>query len=254
MDTSGRDLQKLCRVAKSNTELHRKIRQRLENVDTKVTNNFDSILGCDEVEQRAALNYLLASHNATKELVEQFLNETSYNGEWFVEKHRKGLDHDIPYVPLDLQSSSVGIESALSPPSHDQCLNGVTALHLAVYQNSLHANKIAKLLLSWKNTSEESSNVSNKEARKVSIASIPMRCGSCPLHILTGQNLTIKEEVLKTLLHSDPCVAFRDDVNGDNPISLLWKNTLVSKNDAYNVVCIVFCPLKSVITTTMQLI
>jgi hypothetical protein len=102
-------------------------------------------------------------------------------------------------------------------------------LHVAVYKNSVHVEKIVKLLLDW-NSSSDCSHTSSIDARKkCSLASIPMKCGSCPLHIVTGQNLTIKEELLKTLLSADSSVVLKEDANGDNPLSLLWKNTLVSR-------------------------
>jgi hypothetical protein len=34
---------------------------------------------------------------------------------------------------------------------------------------------------------------------------------------------------LKTLLSADSSVVLKEDANGDNPLSLLWKNTLVSR-------------------------
>ena len=95
-----------------------------------------------------------------------------------------------------------------------------------MYRNSLHADKIARLFLDWDGSSNEFSK--DEQSKTVSLASVPMACGSYPLHLLTGQNLTIKEELLEALLSADPRIPFVDDMNGDNPISLLWKNTLVS--------------------------
>jgi hypothetical protein len=52
-----------------------------------------------------------------------------------------------------------------------------------------------------------------------------MKCMSYPLHIVCGQNLTIDEDVVKCLLRADPSISIKQDVNGDTPLSLLWKNT-----------------------------
>lgn len=38
--------------------------------------------------------------------------------------------------------------------------------------------------------------------------------------------MTIQDGVLNQLLSADPSVVLKDDVNGDNPFSLLWKNVL----------------------------
>ena len=87
---------------------------------------------------------------------------------------------------------------------------GVTALHVAVYHNSFHAQSIVQQLL--------------KQQKE--LASIPMNCGSYPLHILCGHNVTIRKEVLQELLLADPSVVWKEDYNGDTPLSLLWKNVL----------------------------
>lgn len=221
MDTSGTYLQQLCRVATSDSEINRKIRESL-NDGTDATEDFCFMNQCGEIEYGTALNCLLTSYHATEEFVGEFLNQTSYNREWFVQKQEK---MHVGNTSTKLQFPSFE-EISSSPPSlYHQDSKGITALHVAVYQNSLHVDKIAKLLLDWNRSSIRYPTLSD-DAKKCSLASIPMKCGSYPLHILTGQNLTIKEELLQTLLYADSSIVFKDDVNGDNPISLLWKNTL----------------------------
>jgi hypothetical protein len=87
---------------------------------------------------------------------------------------------------------------------------GVTALHVAVYRNAWHVEKIVRRIL--------------EECPR--LASIPMKCGTYPLHIVTGHNLTISPSVIDYLLQVDPTVVWNDDCYGDNPLSLLWKNVL----------------------------
>jgi len=86
--------------------------------------------------------------------------------------------------------------------------HGVTCLHLAVFRNSYHASEIIQHLLSL----------------EPSLASTPMNCGSYPLHVLCGHNVTLQKEVLMALLQADPSVVLKQDQNGDTPLSLLWKN------------------------------
>jgi len=216
MDSSGRDLQRLCLGAKSQNEINRKMREWLEHADT--VSKADSYLKDLYVESdfRVAFNCLLNSYHATKRSVEKFLNHRFYNIERF-KKQGKHQDNDstIPTIPQHISPFIL----------YNQDLKVTTALHVAVYRNSLHADKIAKLLLNWDRSSNEYL-ASDEETTVVSLASIPMICGSYPLHILTGQNLTINEDLLETLLYADSSIPFKDDVNGDNPISLLWKNTL----------------------------
>mmetsp|Transcript_54167 Transcript_54167/g.131446 ORF Transcript_54167/g.131446 Transcript_54167/m.131446 type:complete len:625 (+) Transcript_54167:171-2045(+) len=125
---------------------------------------------------------------------------------------------------------------------------GATALHVAVFRNSSYVYDIVKLLLQYekydneKDNSEDTTtddldddhhNNNNNNNRnptstssKRSVASIPLeRCGSYPLHVVCGQNLTIDERVVELLLHSDRSVALEEDKHGDTPLSLLWKNT-----------------------------
>ena len=94
---------------------------------------------------------------------------------------------------------------------------GATALHVAVYKNSWFAGEIIKILIDQ---------IKNERSVKDSLASIPMKCGSYPLHILCGSNLTIEKRSLMTLLDAAPSIVMKEDVNGDNPLSLLWKNVM----------------------------
>jgi len=109
-------------------------------------------------------------------------------------------------------TKAVGYRDMPDPPRLDQTNHrGVTALHVAVYRNAFYAHQIVKQLLQ----------------QQPSLASTPMTpCGSYPLHILCGQNLTIRKEVLMSLLQADPSVVWKEDINGDTPLSLLWKNVL----------------------------
>ena len=224
MDSSGRDLQQLCLMAKSNAEISRTIRQWLEDAATDAKTDLCTMDQFIERDFRMAFNCLLNSYHTTDRSVEKFLNQQISNRERFVEKQGKIQGDGAPIVPEFPCNCSEKAPSSLDY----QDLRGITALHVAVYRNSLHVDKIAKLLLNWDHSSNEFL-TSDEDAKIFSLASIPMRCGSYPLHILTGQNLTIKEELLETLLCADSSIPFKDDVNGDNPISLLWKNTLVSE-------------------------
>lgn len=220
MDSAGADLQQLCLAVKSNTDINHKIQEWL--TDTDVPADFCQCKASFESDFRTSLQCLLNSYHATEISVERFLVQQISNLE--------RLYNDDGDVVMDANPQNTSYERKKKAifSLHGQDLNGITALHVATYRNSLHADKIAGFLLNWDRLSNEFLN-SDKAAKKMSLASIPMKCGSYPLHILTGQNLTIKEELLETLLRADPSIPFKDDVNGDNPISLLWKNTLVSK-------------------------
>lgn len=229
MDRSGRDLQQLCLSAKSNVKINSMIREWIEDADMDAQVGL-GMLGEDfESDRRIALNCLLNSYHATEGFVEKFLQQHIYDGEGLMKKEGK-IQKDCSPI-LDAELPSFCCQKEMTSPFflHFQDMKGITALHVAVYRNSLHVDKIARLLLSWDSSSNEFL-TSDEDAQEVSLASIPMICGSYPLHILTGQNLTIKEELLETLLCADSSIPFKDDVNGDNPISLLWKNTLVSEN------------------------
>lgn len=99
-------------------------------------------------------------------------------------------------------------------PIRSRTARGATPLHVAAYRNSWYVESIVNLL------------TDSKYSKDTGLASIPMSCGSYPLHVLCGHNATINENVLKQLLKADPSVVWKEDKNGDNPFSLLWKNVL----------------------------
>ena len=226
MDISGRDLQQLCVAAKFNTQINRTIRAWIDaDTDAKVDSRM--IDQWIESDFKTAFNCLLNSYHATEKSIQNFLNQQINSKDHFVNRYGKNQQGVTATNSLEAQCTCY--EKIFTPlfSLSNQDLRGITPLHVAVYRNSLHVDKIADLMLNWKRSSNEYLSL-DEDTKEVSLASIPMACGSYPLHILTGQNLTLKEELLKILLHADPRVPFIDDVNGDNPISLLWKNTLVS--------------------------
>jgi ankyrin repeat protein len=160
---------------------------------------------------------------STKEIIGKFLDQE--NSRYLVKTQQAAKKTFHPEV----NPSSFEKINALSLSLHQQDSKGITALHIAVYRNSVHVEKIVRLLLDCNSSSDCSHTSSIDASNKCSLASIQMKCGSCPLHIVTGQNLTIKEDLLKTLLSADSSVVLKEDANGDNPLSLLWKNTLVSR-------------------------
>lgn len=87
---------------------------------------------------------------------------------------------------------------------------GATALHVAVHRNSWHVEQIVKTLLT----------------SCPRLAAIPMRTGTYPLHVATGHSLTINPQVIDALVQADPWVCWKEDIKGDTPLSLLWKNVL----------------------------
>ena len=110
---------------------------------------------------------------------------------------------------------------------------GATALHIAVWRNSWHAGDVVELLLhanpeeSKEGGEGVTSSLTPTPPPPLSLASIPMRCGAYPLHVACGlPHLTLRSEILRSLLDADPTLAFAEDVNGDNPLSILWKNVL----------------------------
>ncbi len=218
MDSAGADLQQLYLAVKSNTDINHKMQEWL--TDTDVPADFCQCKDSFESDFGTSLQCLLNSYHATEVSVEKFLIQQISNVERLYNDDGNVMDANPRNTSYERKKQAIF-------SLHDQDLKGITALHVATYRNSLHADKIAGFLLNWGRFSNEFLN-SDKATKQISMASIPMKCGSYPLHILTGQNLTIKEELLETLLRADPSVPFKDDINGDNPISLLWKNTLVS--------------------------
>lgn len=89
--------------------------------------------------------------------------------------------------------------------------HGVSPLHVAVHRNSWYAVEIVRLLL----TVDPS-----LVRRRMELT------GTYPLHVSMANNLTIRSQVLEDLLSADPSIVFEEDVNRDNPVSLLYKNVL----------------------------
>lgn len=164
-----------------------------------------------------ALHHMLALH-APPSAIQAFLNHLDRHRHLLLLEQYPGQarNHRPRTTSVahseDISSSMCFLYQELPPPPRlDQAnLKGVTALHVAVHRNSWHAKEVVKILLEYES----------------SLASIPMHCGSYPLHILCGHNVTIRLEVLRALLEADPTIVLRDDKNGDNPLSLLWKNVL----------------------------
>ena len=224
MDASRRDLQQLLIQARSNIYIDRKVQEWLKNNNESGNLDFYTTKDFVESDFRIAFSCLLNSYRATDSSIEKFLNQRVTKKERFFIQESRRRQYDRKAIQSE-KSKCTCEEADLKSVFSLSNLHwrGVTALHVAVYRNSLSVDKIVKLLLNW----DQNQNV-HQGAEGVSMASIPMACGSYPLHILTGQNLTINETLLETLLCADSTIPFRDDVNGDNPISLLWKNTLVS--------------------------
>lgn len=105
-------------------------------------------------------------------------------------------------------------ENHSAQANHSWLLNqdksGATVLHVAIHRNSWHLSKIVKMLL----------------LACPELVSTPMICGTYPLHVLTGQTLTIPSQVFQQILQAAPYLASAQDRNGDTPLSLLYKNVL----------------------------
>jgi ankyrin repeat protein len=175
-----------------------------------------------------SLRRLLASH-CRPYVVEEFLKQSRAQEEYLSRKviriDRRRQEEDdairadlVESRPLTSEEST-GFDKVPTPPLsiRAQNINGATALHVAAFRNSAHVGTIIDLLLDWDSVNR---------AERDSLASIPMNCGSYPLHVLTGQNATIQQHALESLVLADPTVVRKEDINGDNPLSLLWKNTL----------------------------
>ena len=88
---------------------------------------------------------------------------------------------------------------------------GVSPLHMALHRNSWYVCEVVRLLLRVD---------PSLVRRKMTLT------GSYPLHVSMANNLTIQSQVLEDLLDADPTVVLEEDVAGDNPVSLLYKNVL----------------------------
>jgi ankyrin repeat protein len=157
-----------------------------------------------------ALHHMLALH-ASPSALQGFMNCLDRHHLLLLEQYPEQTQNQR-HDTYDHNTSPLSFIQELPPPRNlnEANCHGVTALHVAVHRNSWHAKEVVKILLEYES----------------SLASIPMHCGSYPLHILCGHNVTIRLEVLRALLEADPTIVLRDDKNGDNPLSLLWKNVL----------------------------
>jgi ankyrin repeat protein len=88
---------------------------------------------------------------------------------------------------------------------------GVSPLHMAIHRNSWYVGEIVRLLL-------------RLDPSLVSRHMHPS--GSFPLHVCMANNLTIDSQVVEDLLIADPLIVRKEDIHGDNPLSLLYKNVL----------------------------
>jgi len=105
---------------------------------------------------------------------------------------------------------------------------GATALHVAVCRNSWYVEETTKILLqAYDDEQHRLVRQGRLQPHEVhSLASIPMASGTLPLHVVCGMHTTVRRDLLTALLDADPTAAIRDDMNGDNAFSLLWKNVL----------------------------
>lgn len=55
---------------------------------------------------------------------------------------------------------------------------------------------------------------------------LAMKCGSYPIHVACASNIPIRDGLWRSLIERDPIVVLKEDINGDNPLSLFWKNVL----------------------------
>jgi hypothetical protein len=53
-----------------------------------------------------------------------------------------------------------------------------------------------------------------------------MKCGSYPIHVACANNVCIRDGLWRSLIETDPVVILKEDIHGDNPLSLFWKNVL----------------------------
>ncbi|KAG7344041.1 ankyrin repeat domain protein [Nitzschia inconspicua] len=176
------------------------------------------VRGQGEVENDFALLLLVSSKQSTPDAVSFFLE---CRRKYFQRLRTQNVveEYNVPAQrsKFDDQHSSLSIRWGNR--------HGVTPLHMAIYRNTIHVEKIIQLLIEH-DQNETTGPIGNVINSLNAMISLPMACGSYPLHVLTGQNATINEKALGILVHANPKVISIEDINGDNPISLLWKNTL----------------------------
>lgn len=214
MEHVGQELSRIIKLAKREFPSIDWSRERQETSENTASqkNEIDNIqsyyfidrLGLNDYGD-TSLHRILAMH-APSSAVQVFLRQMNTHQD--ILNHRDQISQEQSNFYRDLPL----------PPSLDQRNHkGVTPLHVAIYRNSWHVKDIVRLLLE-----SQADYVANGRH----LASIPMKCGSYPLHVMCGHNLTIKIDVLSSLLRAAPHVAIEEDINGDNPLSLLWKNVL----------------------------
>jgi ankyrin repeat protein len=226
MDIAGKELFLLCQEANIHAaSSHLQLRRATTTPrHTSSHQNYcTDKLGVND--HGTSLHRLLASH-CRPSVVAEFLQQARAHEAADVsrrkghqERRREEIDGGAAVErspPISSEESAFDGLPNPPPSIRAQNVKGATALHVAAFRNSAHVGTIIDLLLDW----------DRSQADGDSLASIPMNCGSYPLHVLTGQNTTIQQHALESLLLADPTVALKEDVNGDNPLSLLWKNTL----------------------------
>ena len=166
----------------------------------------------------SSLHRLVAMH-CPGHAVEDFLSHMSH--------HRQLVD--ITGSNHYQQSRPPHTILCVDPPKIGyQTSSGATALHIAVCRNSWYVEETTKILIQAYDDEQHQlvrqGRLQPYEIR--SLASIPMTSGTLPLHVVCGMHTTVRRDLLTVLLDADPTAAIRDDMNGDNGFSLLWKNVL----------------------------
>ena len=166
----------------------------------------------------SSLHRLVAMH-CPGHVVEDFLSHMSH--------HRQLVD--ITGSNHYQQSRPPHTMLCVDPPKIGGQTNaGATALHIAVCRNSRYVEETTKILLQAYDDEQHrlvrQGRLLPHEVR--SLASVPMASGTLPLHVVCGMHTTVRRDLLTTLLDADSTAAIRDDMNGDNAFSLLWKNVL----------------------------
>lgn len=146
------------------------------------------------------LHRLLALH-ASPGVIRNFIDH--------MQEHRRRLEKIQQGECISYMGPYAGLPKPV--PLDQANLKGVTVLHVAVYRNSLQVDEIVDLLI--------------QECPKLaSMAMVP--CRNYPLHITTGLSITIRRELIHLLLKANAKAAWLEDSEGNNPLSLLWKNVL----------------------------
>jgi len=135
-----------------------------------------------------ALHRLVALHTTTAASLDEFLDKQQQQSRRIHQQH-----HNILF-------------------QQDEA--GATALHVALHRNSWHCGDLVRTMLLRASNGRH-------------LAATPMQHGrTYPLHVVTGQSLTIDPNVFDLLLAAAPQVAACQDALGDTPLSLLYQNVL----------------------------